>query len=35
MEEVKSQFKIRLIPEPVCLSFEHLDFVIQSLKRAG
>jgi hypothetical protein len=33
MDEVESQFKIRLIPEPVGLSFEDFDFVVQSFDR--
>ena len=33
MDEVESQFKIRLIAEPVGLSFEDFDFVVQSFDR--
>jgi hypothetical protein len=32
MDEVEPQFKIRLISEPIGLSFEHFEFVIQPLK---
>jgi len=32
MDEVEPQFRIRLISELIGLSFEHFDFVIQTLK---